>query len=122
MLSMSPGLQVRCDSSWNRAGLRRLPQLQQPPSPRRLGDLYSQRRPLKRMRGSPTCRLSSPNKVGPGPVAMNKSWPRKRMRGSPTRRLPGPGKREPGPVAGNKSWPLVPLLPVVQVRAYPPAA
>jgi hypothetical protein len=122
MLSMSPGLQVRCNSSWNRAGLRRLPQLQQPPSPRRLGGLYPQRWPLKQMRGSPTCRLPSPDKKEPDPVAMNKSWPRKRMRGSPTCRLPGPGKREPGPVARNKSRPLVPLLPVVQVRAYPPAA
>jgi hypothetical protein len=122
MLSMSPGLQVRCNSSWSRAGLRRLPQLQRPLNPRRLGGPYPQRWPLKQMRGSPTCRLLSPDEREPDPVAMNKSWPQKQMRGSPTRRLPSPDKREPGPVARNKSWPLVPLPPVTQVRAYPPAA
>ncbi|PUZ39122.1 hypothetical protein GQ55_9G258900 [Panicum hallii var. hallii] len=37
------------------------------------------------------------------------------MRRSPTCRLPSPDKREPDPVARNKSWPLVPLLPVAQV-------
>jgi hypothetical protein len=74
------------------------------------------------MRGSPTCRLPSPDEREPDPVAMNKSWPQKQMRGSPTCRLPSPDKREPGPVARNKSRPLVPLPPVAQVRAYPPAA
>jgi hypothetical protein len=43
------------------------------------------------------------------------------MRRSPTCRLPSPDKREPDPVVRNKLWPLVPLLPIAQVRAYPPA-
>jgi hypothetical protein len=91
MLSISSGLQAQCNSSWNQVRLRRLPRLLQPPSPRRLGGQYPQRWPLKQMRRSPTCRL------------------------------PSPDKREPDPVVKNKSWPLVPLLPMAQVRAYPPA-
>jgi hypothetical protein len=43
------------------------------------------------------------------------------MRRSPTCRLPSPDKKEPDPVAKNKSWPLVPLLPMAQVHAYLPA-
>jgi hypothetical protein len=90
MLSMSPGLRAQCNSSWNQAQLRRLPRLQQPPSPRRLRGQYPQKWPLKRMRCSPTCRLLSPN------------------------------KREPDPVAENKSRPLMPLILMAQVCAYLP--
>jgi hypothetical protein len=75
MLSISPGLQAQCGSSWNQARLRRLPRLLQPPSPRRLGGQDPQRWPLKQMQRSPTCRLPSPDKREPDPVARNKSWP-----------------------------------------------
>jgi hypothetical protein len=42
------------------------------------------------------------------------------MRRSPTCRLPSPDKREPDPVAGNKSRSLMPLILMAQVRLIRP--
>jgi hypothetical protein len=38
-----------------------------------------------------------------------------------TCRLPSPDKKKPNPVAENKSWPLMSLLPMAQAHTYLPA-